>query len=80
MNLRIKTKNHATDSKIGSPLQIDFRADWTHESIPTAWELIYSIGLNSKSEEKGRLCLFMGAPIKFDFFKLEKYFRPGAKF
>ena len=21
------------------PLKIDFRADWTHESIPTAWEL-----------------------------------------
>ena len=25
-----------------SPLEIDFRADWTHESIPTAWELILS--------------------------------------
>ena len=24
-------KNHAADSKIGSLLQIDFRADWTHE-------------------------------------------------
>ena len=23
-----------------SPLEIDFRADWTHESIPTASELI----------------------------------------
>ena len=21
------------------PLKIDFRADWTHESNPTAWEL-----------------------------------------
>ena len=40
MNLRIITKNHAADSKIGSPLKIDFRADWTHESIPTAWDLI----------------------------------------
>ena len=39
MNLRIITKNHAADSKIGSPLKIDFRADWTHESNPTAWEL-----------------------------------------
>ena len=29
--------NLATDSKIG--LKIDFRADWTHESIPTTWEL-----------------------------------------
>ena len=39
MNLRIITKNHAAELKIGSPLKIDFRADWTHESIPTAWEL-----------------------------------------
>ena len=39
MNLRIITKNHAADSKIESPRKIDFRADWTHESIPTAWEL-----------------------------------------
>ena len=39
MNLRIITKNHATDSKIGSPLKIDFKAEWTHESMPTAWEL-----------------------------------------
>ena len=37
MNLRIITKNHAADSKIG--LEIDFRADWTHESFPTAWNL-----------------------------------------
>ena len=41
MNLRIITKNHAADSKIGSPLKIDFRADWSHESNPTAWELSY---------------------------------------
>ena len=39
MNLRIITKNHAADSKIGFLLKIDFRADWTHESNPTAWEL-----------------------------------------
>ena len=39
MNLRIITKNHARDSKIGSPLKIDFRADGTHDSHPTAWEL-----------------------------------------
>ena len=39
MNWRIITKNHAADSKIGSPLKIDFRADWTHESNPTAREL-----------------------------------------
>ena len=39
MNLRIITKNHAADWKIGSPLKIDFRADGTHDSIPTAWEL-----------------------------------------
>ena len=39
MNLRIITKNHADDSKIGFPLKIDFKAEWTHESMPTAWEL-----------------------------------------
>ena len=39
MNLRIITKNHPADSKIGPPLKIDFRTDWTHESIPTALEL-----------------------------------------
>ena len=27
------------------PLKIDFRADWTHESIPTAWELKNYISL-----------------------------------
>ena len=36
MNLRIITKNHAADSNIGSSLKVDFRTDWTHESIPTA--------------------------------------------
>ena len=41
MNLRIITKNHADDSKIGSPLKIDFKAKWTHESIPTAWVLTH---------------------------------------
>ena len=43
MNLRIITKNHAPDSKIGSTLIIDFKADWTHEFNPTAWELNCSI-------------------------------------
>ena len=43
MNLRIITKNHADDSKIGSPLKIDFKTEWTHESMPTAWVL--NIGL-----------------------------------
>ena len=28
------------DFKNRVPLKIDFRAVWTHESIPTAWELI----------------------------------------
>ena len=41
MNLRIITKNHADDSKIGSLLNIDFKAEWTHESMPTAWVLTY---------------------------------------
>ena len=39
MNFRMITKNHAADSKIRSPEKIDFRADGTHESHPTAWEL-----------------------------------------
>ena len=39
MNFRIITKNYASDSKIRSPQKIDFRADGTHESNPTAWEL-----------------------------------------
>ena len=40
MNFRIITKNHAADSKIRPPpRKIDFRADGTHESHPTAWEL-----------------------------------------
>ena len=39
MYLRIITKNLAVDSNIGSCLKIDFRADWTHESNLTAWEL-----------------------------------------
>ena len=39
MDLRRITRNHAVDSKIGFLLKIDFRADWTHEFIPTAWEL-----------------------------------------
>ena len=43
MNLRIITKNHADDSKIGFPLKIDFKAKWTHESMPTAWVLTYIV-------------------------------------
>ena len=38
MNLSIVRKNHAANSKIGN--KIDFRHDGTHESHPTAWELI----------------------------------------
>ena len=33
INLRLVTKNHTADSKIGSPLKIDFRADWTPDSL-----------------------------------------------
>ena len=43
MNLSIITKNNAANSKIGFSLKIDFRADWTHESNPTAWELMCSV-------------------------------------
>ena len=39
MNLRIIMKNHAANSKIRSSQNIDLRADGTHESQPTAWEL-----------------------------------------
>ena len=34
-------ENHVAESKIGSPLKTDFRAEWTHDSNPTAWELIF---------------------------------------
>ena len=37
-SLLLITKYHAADSKIGSPLKIDLRADWTRESNPTVWE------------------------------------------
>ena len=43
MNLRIRTESHAVDSKIGSSLKIDFKTDWTNESNPTAWELIFNL-------------------------------------
>ena len=39
MNFKVITKTLAADSKIGSPPKIDFRADWTDESNPTACEL-----------------------------------------
>ena len=39
INFRIIMKNHAALSKIGPLHKIDFRADETHESHPTAWEL-----------------------------------------
>ena len=35
------TKNHASDSIKGSPRKIELRADGTHDSHPTAWELTY---------------------------------------
>ena len=43
------TKNHATDLKMGSTLKIDFRADWTYESIPTAWELKFNNKIKDNS-------------------------------
>ena len=36
------------------PLKIDFRADWTHESIPTAWELILVIQLSDDKVDGSR--------------------------
>ena len=49
MNLRIITENHAADSKMRSPLKIDFTADWTDESIPTAWELKFNNKIKDNS-------------------------------
>ena len=39
MNLRVITKNHAAYSKVRFPQKIDYRADETHQSHPTALEL-----------------------------------------
>ena len=39
MDFRIITKNNAVNSKIEPSKKIDFRADGTYESHPTAWEL-----------------------------------------
>ena len=36
-------ENPAVDSKIGFPLKIDFKAEWAHESMPTALELISTL-------------------------------------
>ena len=35
-------KNHAADSKIGSPQKVDFRADGTYKFHPTVWELKFT--------------------------------------
>ena len=48
MNSRIITKNHAADLDIRSPEKINFRADGTHESHPTAWELIEKVNKYQK--------------------------------
>ena len=50
MNFRIIKKNHAADSKIRFPRKIDFRADGTHESHPTAWELLNNIKVGRNFE------------------------------
>ena len=36
------------------PLKIDFRADWTHESISTAWVLILVIQLSDDKVDGSR--------------------------
>ena len=59
MNLRIITKNHADDSKIGSLLKIDFKAEWTHESMPTAWELNFSTSFGRLTDLKFLLGLLL---------------------
>ena len=71
MNLGIITKNHADDSKIGSPLKIDFKAEWTHESMPTAWVLkndfAQIFNLKSKSNDLTRFWIL--ALLIFEKFK-----------
>ena len=63
MNLRIITKNHADDSKIGSLLKIDFKAEWTHESMPTAWELIRLFTpLMLKKSKRFKICHQVKSP------------------
>ena len=57
MNLRIITKNHADDSKIGSSLKIDFKAKWTHESMPTAWVLSVNYGDGTLLDQYRNKCL-----------------------
>ena len=39
MNFRITRNNHAAGLKIGFPPKVNFRAEETHESNPTAREL-----------------------------------------
>ena len=57
MNFRIITKNHADDSKIRYPQKIDFRADGTQESHPTAWELKFLVNVAGLTQER----LFSGS-------------------
>ena len=63
MDSRIITKNYADDSKIGSPVKIDFRTNWTHEFHPTAWELrskniTISVFIIEKSRTVHSKCIF----------------------
>ena len=46
------------------PQKIDFRADWTHESVPTAWELKMSL---KKLSIIGKLCI-MHIKHKYELF------------
>ena len=65
MNFRIITKNHAADSKIGSPQKIDSKAVMTKESNPTAWELNL-LWKNDKSQT------FFDKPLTEPFFCLRR--------
>ena len=55
-------KNYAADEKIGYPLKIDFRADWTHEFNPKAWELRPNFSSVPWKLCMGRARLTMGIP------------------
>ena len=43
MNLRIITKNHAADLKIGSPLKIDFRSDLDSQVHPDSLRVKFKV-------------------------------------
>ena len=62
MNFSIIMKNQTADSKKKGPPKIDFRADGTHESHPTAWELNSPRGIISVPDSSK---ILKGSPTIF---------------